>query len=348
MGNKMDAIVNKHKLQLSFKTNVSDVYVGEDVILKKFKPIAARGMYTVECHYLVVLKDTPALTHHIPNLLDRNDKEMYFVLDNRGLDGTELINANKFTKECWWDYVIQLSAVVNAIVGAGFVHRDIKPENAVYDTETRVWTVIDFAFMEPKCDSNVTRVRGTFPYVAPFLGDDCMMQMFLTHNKKKQLKPCNDYFAFALSALSLMGVANYEQNIQPKVVYMDLEPFYKLWECPKTAPIVKALTKIVLSCLNTGYASLHWTIVAGRMVCGFTGPRVSYDIERDVVKCWNELIDIIENHKRKTEHVPPKGKYKQSKRPPKGTGTRSFVLRIGRGPKGHRGSDHEGAISSKT
>lgn len=253
-------------------------------------------MYNSEKKYLTSLIAVEEIKEHIPAILYFNDLEKFILMEYKGLDGVELYNAGKYKEEYWFEFIDQVAFLVDTINKKGLSHRDIKPENVVFSEETGKWSLIDFAFME-KSDAEIDKknFKGTFPYTPPFCGNYNMMMVFNEYNPPNCALKAVDYFAFAMSALSMAGIQHVSATMSVRV---DLRPIYDIYKNPKTK-LIKAIVDIVVSCLDINYSEMVWT--SKNRYCMFNKPYVldvEEPVERNVFKCWDRLMTlIIENQK---------------------------------------------------
>ena len=303
----VDKVIKNYKLKILFKNQFSDVYAdrSKKYILKVFKKdtsVEQKSMYTTEKMYLNMFSGVDDVRKHIPNIIQFNDKENFILMEHKGRDGIVLINDQQYNSNVFNDFINQIPPVLEAIFKSGYVHRDIKPENMVYDTKTRTWSIIDFAFMEPlKLMGYNLPFKGTYPYCAPFLGNKTYLTEFLRYNKYEDLKVCADYFSFALTAFALEG--NEHRDIGLDCVEVSIIPAIEAVLNPKADQIKKALANIILSCVDVNYTSIRWHYVAQK------GRHCTYDMdvycpelndmnfEKDMIKCWDNFMSIIEKRK---------------------------------------------------
>lgn len=322
----VDSIVEKYKMVLLFSCPLSCVYrdVANKYILKVFK----QECYSEEKFFLKTLHDNQKIRPHIPSIVEFNDTGQYILMEHRGIDGIELINSGQYTPELWSEYLDQCIPIVNEIIDMGYVHRDIKPENAVYDKKTGLWSFIDFGFMGPAKMSKST-FKGTLPYTIPLMGNREMLERFKIHNDPSDARIANDYFAFALSALSLKG---HDHIKTARGIELNLVPIYALIMSPDQ--VMQHLARVVVACVNTDYCVVNW-VSAGQ--CTFIH-RVAinwdnYSLDMNVKRCWAKLVQatIIEKQKREAtpKHVQIENHPEQSdqrKRPSEKSRTGVIVL----------------------
>jgi hypothetical protein len=234
-------------------------------------------------------------------MIEFDDTERFILMEYKGVDGIELINTGQYSDELWDMYVQQCVPLLNEIIDLGYVHRDIKPENAVYDRRKRVWSLIDFGFMEPSKTTSNYSFKGTLPYCVPMLGNQSMMNKFMLHNNVSDIRAAGDYFGFAVSALSLRG---HEHHVINGGVEFDLGGVYKLLDCDDK--LLDAIARVVISCVDTDYSRMRWSPFS---VCKFVN-KVDidwdqYSIDRNVIQCWGNLVDnIIEKRKSNDDGIP--------------------------------------------
>jgi serine/threonine protein kinase len=293
-------------MEIIFNNVYASIYMDKKNtrVLKVFKSVP---MYDTEKYYLLKLSSTQGLQGCVPKVLDCDDRKKHILMEHIGYDGIELTNAKLFTGTTWDTYLIQVSNILNTLVRNGLSHRDIKPENAVYNTETKTWALIDFAFMEnSQSPVSIKHFKGTFPYAAPFLGNRNMLTQFLQYNEASDIKIAADYYAFALSALSLYGM---DHTTMGKSVQLDLNFIYDIIRNDNHT-MLYALAIVVISCIDVTKTMAVWS--NSDKSCMFYG-NIQYPLpiqpERNVTKCWNKLMSIIENRKFITRDVQTENKH---------------------------------------
>lgn len=297
-------VIKKYMLEELFDNQFSTVYCDEmeKYILKVFKGDDKDTIYENEKNYLTMFSTNEKIKDHIPKILEYNDKEKYILMDHKGKDGIILINDREYGADVYDEFIKQVPIIMNEFFKAGYVHRDIKPENLVYDANTKKWSIIDFAFMEPlkyKPETGL-KFRGTYPYCAPFLGNRLYFSKFVNHNKKEDVKLCADIYSFAISLFAMEG----NDHITDKVltsVEMSLKPVYNSLINPEASLVKKKLAEIILACIDYRYDSVTWYHNAKKgHHCHFTEYKrdantVKFTFEHDIIKCWENFISIIEN-----------------------------------------------------
>lgn len=306
----IDKYIKKQHFYVLFESDLSVVYRNPDktAIIKKFKPSANKvkfnsldykEMYETEKRYLSKLAENKNIADHIPRVLDCNDSETFIVMEYKGLDGIEILNAGLFSDEVLQQLIEQITMVLNEIVAMGYSHRDIKPENLVYDINTHKWSLIDFTFMEESNGSaHKLSFKGTYPYSSPILGNRHIMNLFAGNNDREFAKVAADYYSFAVTIFSMLGCEHKESDNK---IELNLVPIYQTLVDDNADPVLKALAKIITSSVDIRYSRLLWGRTKN-MLCTFhdevTGPiDMSLYVERDIRKCWEEYMSIIEKQK---------------------------------------------------
>ena len=285
---RVEQVIGEYDMCLMFSSQFATVYRdrANSLILKRFK----NDTYITEKYHLNELFKNDVIKSHIPCIVEYNDKERFILMNYKGVDGIELINAGKYRSKHWELYIKQCVPLVSEIIKLGYVHRDIKPENVVYDEASGLWSFIDFGFMECKKMTRNNSFKGTYPYCMPLLGNKRMLHKFLQHNKLSDIKPAGDYYGFAMSALSMWGHNHESDGCR---VNLDLVHIYDIILTGMNS-VLCALARIVMACVDYDYGTLSW---GPPVECKFI-TKVDIDwgglhFEPNVEKCWGHLVDTI-------------------------------------------------------
>jgi hypothetical protein len=279
-------LIKTHSLSMLYETTHADVYKGSGLVLKKYRGERSRSVYTNERTHMEIIDPRMAST---PELIEFNDKEMFLLMKDVGTDGIDLINSYEMGRDTWTLFYKQVYKALNGLHSLGFVHRDIKPENTAF--KNGKWHIIDLAFAESQKTPLDNKVKGTFPYCAPMMGNEQLLGVFLDNNAKTTVKVANDYFAFALSVLTTG--TDLEESRTLAHVSLDMGAVQRL--ATGSDEVVTTCAMIVLSCVDIRYQTMVWA--GGR--CTFRNLitdtiLTEKMVERDISVSWAHLGSIIE------------------------------------------------------
>lgn len=283
-------LIKTHSMSLIYKTTHTDVYKGSGVVLKKYREKTARDIYINERDNMGIIDPVRTST---PELIDFNDSEMFLLMKDVGTDGIDLMNSYQMGRSTWELFYMQLYKALNELHAQGIVHRDLKPENTTF--KNGKWHLIDLAFAENKEKPVNAKLVGTYPYTAPMTGNAQILHLFLKHNDRSKVKLANDYFAFALSVITM--AVDIREVRTSKLVSINIEPIHILatGDCPFAPEVLSACAMIVLACTDIGYKTITW---AGGS-CTFSEPIdttivTEEMVERNISFSWARLGSIIE------------------------------------------------------
>jgi len=282
-------LIKKYSMKLIYKTLYTNIYKGSGVVLKKYRTFKTKGIYMNERIQMERMHSTQMST---PRLIEYDDGEMYLLMQDLGTDGIELINEQAMEETTWKLFYQQVYKDLNIMHDFGYVHRDLKPENVVFKNGR--WCIIDFAFAEAKESPLADRVFGTLPYCAPFLGNTKMLGVFLRFHDRSFIKVANDYFAFALTTLSMAVDIN--DNRSGKLVVVNLKRIQEI-AVGQPNTVVGTCAMIVLSVVDINYEFMIWSNFSCTFsTCIKTEDVVITDdlVVRNMKKLWETLGTIIE------------------------------------------------------
>lgn len=301
-------VIQRHSMELLYNTVFTDVYRGSNKVLKRYRNKAQKSIYMNERTHMQRVAKSNIL---MARIIDYNDEEMYILMQDVGVDGVDLINSLKMRQRTWTLFYQQMYNTLNTIHKLGFVHRDIKPENVAFKDGR--WALIDWAFAGPKVTPKDIRVVGTFPYVAPFMGNTNVMYTFLSYNDNSSVKVSNDRFAFALTTLSL--ATNIHEIRSSDEVCLNVWSIHQILASdPDSALGVCAM--IVLSAVDINYKEIVWS----NHKCHFRSPIAPQDailtetmISGNINVSWDKLGSIIGKQIGDvTDDVQVENKYEES------------------------------------
>lgn len=312
------------KMYHFLESTFSDIYLDNldkpTVVTKVFKPEKFnKEEVDREMNIMKSFCKDDLLKEHIPKILEYKSSS-HMTLEFCGLDGIELVNAEKFTINMWMDFLVQILPVVDRIHQLGFIHCDIKPENVTYREDQKKWYLIDFGLSKqykgvPPCK----RLQGTFHYFSPLLVNKNVRDRFNKDNEYSEdysLLRYAEFYTFALTALSLLGVCydvvnGYYSMLDVgmiKDIYNgDFDKLAKRGSLPKqysernstwVKHVAKILAGIVLTQVIPEASQLIWNMRTAK--CSFVDvdniSLVAYPTK--VVPLWEQLKEIIYNYKK--------------------------------------------------
>lgn len=250
---------------------------------------------------------------HLPNIpmmhgMHVNDDIRFLALDHCGIDGMEMFNRNLINYETWKRAVFDLGECLDDIHALNRVHGDIKIENITWDGDQ--WYFIDFGLgYSGKGKQGKHKFCGTFPNILPVYGlqgeDDNQVLKLPTFDRRRW----SDYYAFALTMLSLAGVdspgvdcnpTDYLVKVYVERIYRiatDFHPHGAPWEDvdeDEFFKILKVLANVVLTQLDHTRKLLIWDPKTREckyhgenkvyLECKYSGPKTMWDSWSNIYK----------------------------------------------------------------
>lgn len=251
--------------------------------------------------------------HHLPNIpqvsgFNIHGDIRYIAMDYCGVDGMDLLNRRMVTYEMWKKAVFDLSECLDDIHALNRVHGDIKIENITWNYDQ--WFFIDFGFGYSD-KAKTGGFHGTFPNILPAYGltdkENNPVMKLRTYERRK----IADYYAFALSMLSLMTIDLYngDKSVLTDVAvgrlyrihrsgFLDLYnvmgffgPNLSGEEKAEGLLIVRTLIAIVLTQLDHTRETLVWNPEA--RTCAYEGENLAY--KDSALKIPNSIVDAWAN-----------------------------------------------------
>jgi serine/threonine protein kinase len=246
---------------------------------------------------------------HLPNIpqvagFNIHGDIRYIAMDYCGVDGMDLLSRRMITYKMWKKAVFDLGECLDDIHALNRVHGDIKIENITWDYDQ--WFFIDFGFGYSD-KVNKGGFHGTFPNILPAYGlpdkESHPVMKLRTYERRKFA----DYYAFALSMLSLMAIDLYDgdESVLTDVAvgrlyrihrsgFIDLYNVMGFFgtglseeERDEGLLIVRTLAEIALTQLDHTREKLVWN--PGARTCEYQGENVGY--KDSVLKIPNSIAD---------------------------------------------------------
>lgn len=275
-------------LKLLFNSKGSVVFIADDCeVLKFFK----------DTYNAKILSDIEYGAYHdlmhLPNIpmmhgMHINDNVRFMALDYCGLDGMEMFNRRLISYEMWKCVVFDLGECLDDIHALRRIHGDIKVENITWDGDQ--WYFVDFGLgYSGNATPGKKKICGTFPNILPAYGlpgSDHQVFKLSTYDRRRW----SDYYAFALTMLSLAGMdlpgvdgnsKDYLINIYVERMYRIATEFHPpvphMWNVPDVDEfyrILGVLVNVVLTQLDHQRQNLRWD--PNKRTCMYTGENQAY------------------------------------------------------------------------
>jgi hypothetical protein len=260
---------------------------------------------------------------HLPNIplihgLHVHGDIRYLAMDYCGPDGMTLYNNKTITYEMWKAAVFDLGECLDDIHALNRVHGDIKVENITWDGDQ--WFFIDFGlgYSGRSSSDRKHKFNGTFPNILPVYGlpgdvDNHVFKL-CTYDRRRW----SDYYAFALTMLSLAGVdlpgagessIDYLVNVHVGRMYrifmgdiILIPPRWRLCgtsaEIAECAQIMRTLVAIPLTQLDHRRENLKWDPASRK--CQYHGFNEGWEAGKytgptSMMESWSDIYKIKES-----------------------------------------------------
>lgn len=308
--------MKKNMVRSYLSSNTSLIYNDDNAFLKIYdNRKLTYKLFQNEMNAYKKIETINELKPYVPKLLDSSDnyklsKVLFLLIENRGIDGIELLNNNNMTFMNWKNFLVDISTTINILHENNIMHCDIKPENTTFSIKTGHWSIIDFGFTNRERNNSI--FFGTIPYCSPHTGN-CLINARTTTLTSGRLACVDDIYAFAISALSLFGyyhnsmendscikfnisqlVSIYNGNLDVlNRQFMPTGILYDDW----LKNILKVLSSIILSQQQTSSRIMVWN--KPTLSCSFHGHNhLPCDVKYDITEYWSEFNTIIKNYKK--------------------------------------------------
>lgn len=262
---------------------------------------------------------------HLPNIplihgLQIHGDVRYLAMDYCGPDGMTLYNNKSITYEMWKAAVFDLGECLDDIHALNRVHGDIKVENITWDGNR--WFFIDFGLGYSGRVDGKHKFNGTFPNILPAYGlpgdvDDQVFKL-RTYDRRRW----SDYYAFALTMLSLVGVDLPVDSSNDYLVNVNVGRMYRIFtednipiplrwrldaiDVEECASIMRILAAIPLTQLDHRRETLKWDPASRK--CQYHGfnecwEKGKYSGPSSMLESWSDIYKFKESKTNNQNYV---------------------------------------------